>query len=117
MSGWRWAVKKNDIVAETVVAASHGLAIGCPLCGHDQVRPVRVKCNPAGTTAAEVAIDADGVHINKSAELCKGVAITVEMRCAQGHAFMWMFAHTHGRTVLASAINPPKCPERAIWSA
>jgi len=110
-------VKKSDNTAVTTVMGGPGMVIGCPICCGDAVRPVRLRCNPAGSMAAEVAIDADGVHVDKTANLCKGGGmVTLDLRCANGHTFMWAFALTHGRTILATVTDPPRCPEKAIWA-
>ena len=94
-----------------------GMVVGCPVCRSEQVRPVRLRCNPAGATAAEVMIDAEGLHMDKSAALCRNVSIALEMRCEHGHAFLWMFCLLRGQTVMVAAQDPPGCPERAIWQA
>jgi hypothetical protein len=107
-------------IAEGVSVAAAGIpgmVVGCPVCRSEQVRPVRLRCNPAGSMAAEVMIDADGLHVNKSAPLCHDVAIVLEMRCDHGHAFLWMFCLLDGQTVMVAAQNPPRCPEKAIWAA
>jgi hypothetical protein len=94
-------------------------ALACPVCGFEYVHPVGVECCPSGPSG-HVRIDAQGVHLAPGlAPQGRGVAVTLEFFCENGHLFTYRLAFREGLTFLERTMAdvPQDAAEwpRTIW--
>jgi len=94
-------------------------ALACPVCGFEYVHPVGVECCPSGPRG-HARIDAEGVHMDPAAgSPGRGVAVTLDFLCENGHLFTYRLAFHEGRTFLERTMaNAPRDAgqwPRTIW--
>ena len=89
----------------------------CPICGGTYVHPVAVACHPAGSPGGEVVVRANGVYLNPSNGIPgeRGVRITLQFWCEEGHAFTYAFQFHKGQTFLEQRSQIPALSEPVIW--
>jgi hypothetical protein len=94
-------------------------ALACPVCGLEYVHPVGVECCPSGPRG-HVRIDAQGVHMDpRPGSQGRGVAVTLEFLCENGHLFTYRLAFHEGATFLERILaNAPQDADewpQTIW--
>lgn len=96
-----------------------GEQLVCPECGLDYVHPTGLRCDPVGRDAKLVTVDADGVSERKSdIDGRRGVEITLQFECENGHLFQYLLSFHKGHTFLKTQaisliFNSLIC--RTIW--
>jgi hypothetical protein len=78
------------------------IAMSCPVCGCQNVHPVKVLVNPAGNASGLVEISIDGLSWDKTIRPDgRGVRIELSFACEAGHAFTLEFHFHKGGTYTA----------------
>lgn len=88
-----------------------GEPLVCPACGFDHVHPVRVEVISPGAEKGKVTVDNAGIRIDPNyPPVGRGVGITLDFVCEDGHRFTITYAFHKGQTlrrVIVSSSGPP----------
>ena len=98
-------------------AHAGGRVLECPICGGENIHPVRLSCTSPGRREGMVSIDGSGVSIDpRHQPHGRGVRIELEFTCENnGHAFAYTLQFHKGATLLVTALRGERDWRPTIW--
>lgn len=71
----------------------------CPVCGSDRLRPMSLRCNPAGASGTEIDVIYDGIH-SRPTDRSSVLTIGLTLHCRCGHVIDHQLLYGDGRISL-----------------